>query len=162
MNYNFDIQLFIGNFIPIALRKTKHLLWLFCLFTPFASLKNAFLDFIAITRYEASLTGQTTILQMALNNLFDNISRRIFITNRTREGVFIYNKSESQAPDYVYNQAENHFPRYFVRNRAEASGYNIATFRVNVPAVLGLTEAKIRAYVDKYKIAGVVYEVIFF
>ncbi|WP_153042773.1 hypothetical protein [Rufibacter ruber] len=59
--------------------------------------------------------------------------------------LFLYNMSEGEDPVYLYNSAE----------------YNSAAiFTVNVPDSISSTIPRIRATVDKYKVAGTKYTVV--
>ena len=119
-----------------------------------------FLAFIESCRYEVSITGQVAILQMYLNNALDVTLRRILIIDRSQIGNYIWSGNENQAYDYVYSGAETPIKQIFLRSEDEQPSV-IETFIVRVPLVLGLTETQVRAFIDKYKIAGVAYIVEF-
>ena len=161
MNYNLNITQLIADYLPPVLRLPVRKAWLETLLKPLYSLQTAFLAFITQMRYESSLTGQTTILEMYLNNLFDNTNRRIFIEETAITGDFWYFEAENQADDFLYFEAENQADTYLQFENEDLPA-SFARFTVNVPAVLGIPEAQIRANVDKYKIAGVSYLVVFF
>lgn len=160
MNYNFDVTKFIADYLPPVLRNPKRKAWVETLLKRFYGLITMFLAFIESCRYEVSITGQVTILQMYLNNALDITLRRILIIDRSQIGNYIWSGNENQAYDYVYKKLETPTKQIFLRS-AEEQPSIIETFIVRVPTILGLTETQIRAYIDKYKIAGVAYIVEF-
>jgi hypothetical protein len=81
INYNFDIYKLLQQYLPIALRKTKILQFLYALFAPIVTLKDLFLAFITRARREVIQNGQVIRLENLLNDLFDSDLRRIRITD---------------------------------------------------------------------------------
>ena len=160
MNYNFNVTKFISDYLPPLLRRPKRKAWIETLLKTFYGFVTMFLAFIQSCRYEVSITGQVTILQMYLNNALDITLRRILIIDRSQIGVYIWSGNENQAYDYVYSGSETPIKQIFLRSQSEQPS-TVESFIVRVPSVLGLTEIKIRAYIDKYKIAGVAYIVEF-
>lgn len=160
MNYNFNVTKFISDYLPPLLRRPKRKAWIETLLKPFYGFVTMFLAFIQSCRYEVSITGQVTILQMYLNNALDITLRRILIIDRSQIGNYIWSGNENQAYDYVYSEDQALKTSIFLRSQAEQRS-TVETFIVRVPSVLGLSETQIRAYIDKYKIAGVAYIVEF-
>lgn len=165
MIYDVDYTEFGKNFIPPKRRTEDHVAWVKALLTPVQQVRDLIFDVyrpdvIERMRYN----GQTIILEAILNKVFeippppypqiiiDNIDNNI-------ENVYIYNIAEEKAL-FIYNEAENQ-PIYLY-NEAE---YEVEfDFIVYVPNIapeffFNNIEKQVRAEVEKYKIAGVNYDV---
>ena len=80
---------------PVRLRLSKMLAWLQALVSPVNYLYGLFGANRANDLYDLSHNGQVCYLQAALNDVFDNISRRIFIV----DGPYV-------DPDFIYQVIE--------------------------------------------------------
>lgn len=134
---------------------TRHLDWLRSLMAPLQSLNAQFVAYTEDVRYRLNLTGQVIYLEHYLNDLYDNVERRIYITDGDAIlPVFVYNKSELQEPVKIYNKSELQEPIYLT-NKEEYDG-NV-DFIINIPYDTTTTPIlldKIKASTNIYKPAG--------
>ncbi len=134
---------------------SRHLAWLRSLMAPLQSLNSTFVDYVADVRYRLRLTGQVIYLEHYLNDLYDNVERRIYITDGDAIlPVFIYNKADGQEPIDIYNKSEMQAPLYLT-NKSEFDG-NV-DFIINIPydtATTPILLDKIKASTNIYKPAA--------
>jgi hypothetical protein len=108
--------------------------------------------------YDLRFNGQTINLEHVLNDLFDNSSRRIYIQDTSIVNyVYVSNKIEGSGRLYLSNKSETTAPDVYFENRTEQT--NQIHFKVMVPSSLGFSVIQMKALVDKYKIAGVKYQI---
>ena len=138
----------------------RHLDWLKSLSKPLFDTYELFRLVTVDILYRMNLTGQVIYLEHYLNDLFNNVERRIIIKDGTLDfPPYIYNKSENEADLFIYNKSENEDPFYLYNINDYGGEYE---FIVCVPAVITLTEEltnRIKSAVNQYKQAGVRYTV---
>lgn len=93
INYDFDVNKLLQQYLPVVLRKPKMLAWLYSLFAPFFTLKNFFLSFVEGARKEMMQNGQVIRLENLLNDLFDADLRRIRIADTSNAAFVLSNAS---------------------------------------------------------------------
>jgi len=122
---------------------------------PLQTLNNRFNLLRTRTDYQVLFDSRVIYLEKLLNDFFDNSLRRIYIGDGSLvpRPEFIYNIVENRPPVFIYNRAEAQPPVY-MRNRAES--VSSLDFIVYVP--LGIlnpqNEQQIRAWVNRYRLAG--------
>ncbi len=148
---------------PVRLRQSKMLAWLQALVSPVNYLYGLFVANRTSNLYDLSHNGQVCYLQAALNDVFDNTSRRIVIT----DGIYV-------DPDFIYEVIEDK-PLYIdmvseigtsvipspdpVPLYTSTETYWLGVqFIVNVPhavtALPGYDVYRLHAIVDKYRLAS--------
>lgn len=153
MIFDIDFNKLIKKVSPPRLRRTRYIMFLRAVLEPLKTLYAFFMSFLEEKRYELSITGQTMILESHLNDVFDNILRRIKIQHFQVDSDYDYFVSEGQNPDFDYFESEGASARYIYFYGENTSG--IATdFVVIIPAELAAKESQISATVKKHKIAG--------
>lgn len=134
---------------------TRHLAWLQSLMAPLQSLNATFVAFVADVRYRLNLTGQVIYLEHYLNDLYDPIQRRIYISDGDPSSpIFVYNKADGVQDVVIYNKADAQ-PATYLNTKADFDGQ--VDFIINIPFDLDLTpilEDKIKASTNIYKPAG--------
>jgi hypothetical protein len=159
MNYGVD---FFGNtktLIPSLIRNTRVRLYLAMLLEPLQQLNKSFKSYVSAKRYELTWNGQVCMLEQMLRDAFDNGDTRIYISDPdvSVEGTaVIYYKSEDQQPTFIYPNGGGQNPILRYKSEYLASVH----FIVFVPSDLyisGILQG-MKTLLDKYKIAGKIYE----
>ena len=107
--------------------------------------------------YVLSHNGQCCYLQAALNDLFDNALRRIYISN-----------GNSIVPSWWALDSENKPEWWALDSEDEPAWWPLDSelsnlgFTVNVPSALTFSNAQMVALVNKYKLPGTVYRIVTF
>lgn len=132
---------------------SRHLAWVKSLVAPLKSLNVTFRAYVDEVRYKMYITGQVVYLEHYLNDLYDPVVRRIYISDGDA-GVplFLYRKADNQ-PITVYNKSEGETPP-FMLNKGDFEGQ--VDFIVNLPyeEVPATALNKMRAQINRYKQAG--------
>jgi len=134
---------------------SRHIDWINAILTPIKQLNNAVASYATQVYYRLSITGQVIYLEHYLNDLYDPIDRRIFISeDQLLLPPFLFNKIDNKEPwylgeqnDFLYNQID------YVGNR----------FIINVPNALPLTLTlfnQIAKSTLKYKQVGTSFKII--
>lgn len=153
--WEIDYDLLPVRLLPVRLRKEKMIAWLKALNAPVKELYQKFIDFRRVTLYELSHTGQVCYLEDALNDVFDPVSRGIQITDGpVEEPMWLALDDELQPLALALDMEDE--PLWFpVDAETWVLGFD---FLVLVPGVVigapGYDELRLRALVNKYRIAG--------
>jgi len=133
---------------------SRHIDWINAILTPIKQLNNAVVSYANQVYYRLSITGQVIYLEHYLNDLYDKVERRIYISeDQILLPPFLFNKEDDEDPwyiegdDYLYNQAD----------------YTGNSFIINVPNALPLTQTltnQISKSTNQYKQAGVSYTIV--
>jgi len=157
--YDLTYEKQIKRLIPPHKRKPKRIAWIRDLLTPLQWLRDQIFDIyrpdvVERTKYNA----QTIVFEEILNKKFDAILKRIYIVNfyNTLIYTYFYKKSENK-PVYFYKKSENK-PVYLFKKSEFLIDFD---FIVHCPVGLSTQDKIIRAIIDKYKIVGTNYTVIY-
>jgi hypothetical protein len=156
MNFFLNFKEAFKYLIPAQIRGVKNVDWIGALLAPIQSLNVLFNEYVLGTRYDLSFNGQVVYLEHVLNDMFDDVSRRIYIDDPSGQQVYtpyVFNRVEQQPPLIVTNKSEA-LPTPFLYNTPELV---VSTdFVVNVPtSVLNATvQNQMKALINKYRIAG--------
>lgn len=147
----------VTKLLPPQLRSTSVIDWITSLVQPLQVVISANVPYDEETRRRAMYNGQKIVLQDALNVIFSQPANSIYIgTNQSIVALeYIYNEVEDPLVTFTFNEAE--VPdAFFSFNEAEAAGGGSFDFIVYVPISIHTTELerRIRAEVNKYKLAG--------
>jgi hypothetical protein len=145
MNFGIDYNKLVNWLTLKSLRKAKHIAWLQTLIAPVKSKHTQLLTFITATNFEMSITGQVIKLRYALNEKYDMALRR-----------FIIRDTPPQVQLYTFLEVENR-PVYmpFFMNGGGSD------FEVVVPFDLQTQDIYIRSLLNKYKLPGKRYKIIY-
>ena len=162
----FDINYDSLNFqlLPVRLRKQRMLAWVRCLTVPIRWLHNLFMSNRAINQYFLAHNGQVCHLEKVLNDAFDSVSREIVITDGIYEDpVFTFLAVELK-PVWLGLGSEMGATVYespmVLYTGAETSLLG-NSFIVKVPSSVLFDEDRMRALIDRYRLAGrSVYEIV--
>jgi hypothetical protein len=161
--YRYDLSKLVRRLTPPRWRNAFNLHWYETLLSPINYSQDRFNDYKDQALIELSYNGQTIVLESMLNNKFDSLQRRIIIKHEEDNSVFWYLEDEGQAPNYLYVEGETGTTSTYLYNEGENStglpeGID---FRVIAPLSLSSKEPQIRAEINKYKLAGKVYDIEF-
>ncbi len=145
MMFGVDYNKIIAWMMPKAWRKPVHAAWLQALIAPVKRLHTQLLTFIVMVAFEMKVTGQVCILRWALNEKFDTVLRRIILRDAVTTGQV-----------YTFLEVENkpvYMPFYI--------GGGGDGFEVIVPVALMPLDILIRARLNKNKLPGTRYKIIY-
>lgn len=144
MNYFVSWTRFVRENVFADTAKPKHLAWLRALLSPAITVYTSFIYYTIFVEEDLMTTPQVAVLRGRLNDKFDISDRRILILDGTEFGI-----------TYMFLESENQ-PLYLP---VFIGGYQY-DFEVHVPAVLRPQEASIRAFLDRHKLAGKTYVIV--
>jgi hypothetical protein len=145
MNYGVDYNKLIDWQLAKCLKKVLHAAWLRAVIAPIKSLHSKFLVHVSTTKFDLRITGQVCLLRYALNEKFDYTQRRIIIRDAVQNDQV-----------YTFLEVENRpvYTPFFING----SGFN---FEVLVPTQLRSQETYIRSILNKNKLPGKQYKIIY-
>lgn len=116
---------------------------------------DLFYAFYQEKKYEVIFTGQIIYMKKYLNDQFDDVSRRIYITtNAGNVSPYVYRFAEALG-EYVYRFAED--AGITVQRKNESiSDYD---FTVYVPVSLSYDATQFNAAIEKYKLEDKTYTI---
>lgn len=143
--------------LPIDLRKIKTIKYLQALVEPIRYLYQQFLDFRLSMIYENQINGQVINLERVLNDTFDPIERRIYITDGDYFEPPVFYEEWKNKPVIFYAEGDSRNPIYYSVDNAD----NVVSvnFYVHVPNAVFTEKTRIRALVNKYKAFGRLFEI---
>lgn len=135
--------------LPVKLRKPKMLAFVAVCISYIKVLYIRFKTWEAKSWYDIKYqSGQVAYLEFVLNEKFDPVQKRIYISGGLYPlPVYLYTEAE-QLPLYIYTEAENN-PVYLYTEAEYLYGF--ADFVINVPYGLPNEETTLRAVADRYK-----------
>ncbi len=155
--FNIDWNILTRRILPTIFRQPKWQDWAMVLVRGLKDIHTAFLQFRADTTYWLYFNGQIIYLEHVLNDQFDPTSRGIYIENLADiQYDYLHNSIEQRTPVYLDNKSENKPFDYFV-NQSEYDTH--VTFTVWVPVSVTFDQNKMKAIVNKYRIAGKTYDI---
>lgn len=156
MNFQFDHKTFARQLLPPMLRGKRMIAWMGCLVKPLKTLYTTFLSERVRLLNEASYNSQEMLLEYILNENFDYVSRRITITtNAQGRRVNAYLQSEGELVN-AYLQTEG--DKTFAYLQSEIGGFD---FTVTAPAVVIGEDRSLKVLINKYKLGGKQFEIIY-
>lgn len=184
MRYAINFDRTINQLVPYYLGGRRLILFLQSCMKPLQHVNDTFVSWAKETKIEAAMTSQIFKLEWFLNRKFQKYfadsTQRITIKNGEKIGTPIFNQAASDIPDSeqfilyqgVETEAENTAKLYHSNELTEGAAYS---FLVCCPALWkdstsqllrdGITEKEFLAmlthYVDKYRISGKTYKIIF-
>jgi hypothetical protein len=146
--YDINWNNFVNWLLPAVLRKPRMTAWLLACLAPVIVLNAVFGLFRQAVDRDVAVTPQVRVLSYFLNEMF----------NPGDPGAFIFiSDATSISVTWLFTESENK-PLYLP---TFVSG-TVGDFIVNVPAGLRGQENAIRAFVNKYKLPGKRYEIVYY
>jgi hypothetical protein len=157
MWYKIDFKRFGIILLPTFLRKQVIVGYVHALLTPIDNLYYKWTNFRNDNIYKLEHTGQVCSLRGSLNDKFDPVERRIYITDGNRyETTYIYTEGEAQD---VFVSNESEVPTIWLRTEAETADTGL-DFIVWVPESIFNTQIYgLKAHVEFYKAGGFRYNI---
>lgn len=143
--------------LPVRLRKSNTNAWLKCLIAPVKWLYYQFMQQRAADRYLLAHNSQVVYLEAVLNDMFDPLTRGIYIA----DGLF-------EDPVYAFLVTETHPMWIGLTAESGSVSFSLPTtlytatetsvlgnaFIVKVPAAVVFDTDRMRALINRYRIAG--------
>ena len=156
--FNIDLNYLREALIPIKLRKQNFLYLLRVLYKSLFTVQNTFNQFFNTIKYDLDFNGQVIYLEHLLNDKFDSTERRIYITDADNLPLpYLFNKIEENEPIYIFNKSELETPLYLYNNQEYITDND---FTVVLPIGLSYDLNYLKSLINKFKIAGVRYNII--
>ncbi len=161
--YDADYKKLVLLLLPVKLRLLAVFSYVYAYVSPVAYLHIQFKAFMADTKYRLVHNGQHCHLRGLLNDAFDPMQRRIFLSDMVgmHEPLLLYQRGENKAKR-IYRRSEN---KEVILNRRGFGAVNGFDFVINVPNALSLTAddiVRLRALTDAYKLVSKRYQLIYF
>jgi hypothetical protein len=144
--------------IPKVLRTGFNVAWLKALVAPVVTLYNELLSYREDVLYKLSHNGQVCYLEGALNDAFDIVLRRIYISDAGGAVVTLINRDTDDNLTFINRDSDG--DALLIHNDSAYFGGSY-DFIVNIP--YQFTEAemyRLKALVDYYKLAGKRFDVV--
>lgn len=146
--FNLDIDKLILWLIPAALRKPVLYAWLKALCLPVIQLYDQFMIRRLASLYRISHNGQVFSMEAMLNDRFDLIARRIYITDGfTKDRIYIYTRLENKPVSLGV------IPLYNRSDYAD-TGVDFIVWIPNEILISTEDQFELRALLNFYKLAG--------
>lgn len=152
-----DFKRLILWLLPINLRTGISVAWLNALLTPVRTVYAQFAARRLSNLYRLDTTPQVCYLEKMLNDRYDNIQRRVHISDHSRIADVNIFLEEEIKPLYIYRDYEN--KPVWLGTMAEREAVE-TDFVVNVPYTVTYNDKEMRALLDSYKLAGKRYEIV--
>lgn len=159
--FDIDFNLLAVRILPAAMRGEKFVAWAKTLVKPLTTFHVTFKAYVDDTLFYVRHTGSKLSMEHALNTLYPLAGGDIYIKTlgANLAQPYIYKLSESTFPIYIYKLSESTFPAYIYKLSELGLNGNDYDFIVWVPVALTFDEDKMRAVVDRYKLAGIRYDI---
>lgn len=157
MWYKIDWNIFVLDNIPTMLRKPSLSAIVQIASTPLKSLYYKWYNWRTENIYKLEHTGQVCSLEGSLNDKFDPVERRIYISDgQIYETTYIYTEAEAQD---VFLNTESEDSTIWLRTEPETADTGL-DFIVFVPEEIYDTQIyALHAHVDYYKAGGKRYNI---
>lgn len=143
--------------LPVRLRKPNTKAWLQCLIAPVRWLYDQFRSARSANLYHLAHNSQVAFLESALNDTFDPVGRGIFIEDGPYEDPLYVYLTPELGPVWLGLESETGTTPYtspvplYTADETIAMGF---AFVVWVPSAISFDNDRMRALIDKYRIAG--------
>lgn len=147
-SFNINFGRFTRLALPIALRGSRFIAYVrLCLFS-LERLHNEFLLYRALANYKLEHDSTKASLEKLLNDRFDDVQRRIYITQGVlEEPLYLYRPNE-QKEVYIYHIKD--YREVFIKSQNLIG--STVDFIVVCPIFLQSKEIEIKALINYYKL----------
>lgn len=152
MRFDINWQYFAVQMLPIKWRDSATILFLKCLLRPINDIYIKWYNWRLENIYKLEHSGQVCYLRGSLNDKFDPIQRRIYITDgQFYDTYYVYTESEQQGR---FINIENEDSTVYIRTESETADTGL-DFIVFVPDTIYNTQIDaLHAHVRFYKAGG--------
>lgn len=157
MWYNINWSVLTVNLLPTFLRKPIVVSFIQALIAPVETLYDKWFNFRVDNVYKLNNTGQVCYLRGSLNDKFDPVQRRIYISDgQFFDTTYIYTEAEGQN---VNVRTEVEEPTIWLRTESETADTGL-DFIVFVPTQIAISqEFGLKAHIEFYKAGGFRYTI---
>ena len=155
MVYGINILRVITLLVPTFLRQPKQLAWLGALAFPWVILHGQFMQYRTQALRQIQTTPQVWALEKLLNDAYDYVQRRIYISDGVYSSTICFFEKESNRPVRFYEDQ----PVYFSENHQADSSVD---FVVHLPQRLLLSEgelAQFKGVIRQYALPDKTFEI---
>lgn len=155
---DFNVFAYVINYLPNSWRLTTTIDFCMCLVKPLYELQTPIFDtFYNDSVRLAKATGQVLSLE---NNLQNQFGAGIYISNVENQpkGFFLAQGDDLKQSYSGARSDQINFVGVSYTNDVEKT----IDFEINVPSVLNVAENDVRAFTDKFNLAGQKYNVIYY
>lgn len=155
--FNIDYEFLVKQLLPVRLRQPKLTAWLNSMISPVKWLHARFLEKREQDQYFLVHNSQVVFLEAVLNDTFDPVGRGIAITDGTYlDPIYTFTVPESN-PIWLATGTEvggtlYTAPQVLYTNGETSTEGN--AFIINVPLAVTFDEERMRAVVNRYRLAG--------
>ena len=146
----------VRNLLPAYLRQLKRMAWLESLLAPADDIQQDFVRWGQTTLYALDFTGQVISLERRLNDEFDPVLRRIYLSDDAYiQESFLFRDAttnSSEETEFLFYDGTHSSGEAFWLYQDGYAGE--VDFYVNVPASLAYDAPRLTALVHQYKMAG--------
>lgn len=174
MRYTINFDKTVNQLTPHYIGGRKLILLMQALVFPLRSLNADFSNYAMEKRIEAAMTSQilpfTWYLNRKFKKFFLNKNAKITITNISTLGVPIYNESadipkEENMALYMEKEGKAHGKKFYYQNeRTDSNSYSFLVHSPAIDTTLISNEnymAMLSYNIDKYRLAGKTYKIVF-
>lgn len=151
--------------LPVRLRTAGMLAWLKALTIPISKrLYDRFKFFEREAWYQLKYqSGQVAYLEYVLNDKFDTVQKRIYISGASYASnmLYLYTDPENQEIP-IFRDVEGEDVYLFTDAELLGNGGNNYDFTIHVPMGLPNEELSLRAVADRYKRDSKIYNIVYF
>jgi hypothetical protein len=157
MWYKIDWDILVINLLPTFLRKPALVGYVQALISPIVSLHHNWYNWRIDNIYKLEHTGQVCSLRKSLNDKFDPVERRIYISSgQFFDTTYIFTEAEEQD---VWLETEEEEETIWIRTEAETADTGL-DFIVYVPEQIYDTQIHgLHAHIKFYKAGGKRYNI---
>lgn len=144
--------------LPTILRQSKMVAFLLALIEPLKELYQEFLLFRLDQLYEAEINGQVINLERVLNDIFDPVERRIYISDGETFDPPVFYEEFKNLPVIFNAITDSENPVFFANDKIdERITFN---FYVHVPEDVFTDKIRVKSVVNRYRAYGRIYDVV--
>lgn len=160
MKYTWNIRSWVSRNLSYDLRIEFWVSWFYILLKGIETAHGWFLSSSNSWNYQVKYSSQQKVLSGLLNNIFDNSSRRIYVTTNSDsiKQAVLWDEADSGA-EVIFSETETG-STMVIWDENDLGNFN--GFTVHVPASLSTNEARIKGYINNYKLAGTTYLIKYF
>ena len=147
-----NFKTLINTYLKVRWRNSVMLAWLNVLVSPVVYIYGLFTTYMAGVIYGLNITSQVCFMEKALNDTFDTVARRIYISDPVYDDpVYLYLDDEEK-PVWLYLDSEARPLWLYLDSEVYADGG--VQFVVYVPAGLVYDTNRMKALINKYRLVS--------
>lgn len=151
MLYDFNIRLLVRRYVAKWFRHDENVAFGYALLKPLEYIHNLFLSHRLAVNATYRYNGLLHSHQNLLNDTYDPVLRRIYITVSPQVPIVHY--SGEVEPTSLWYQNEEELQSYWYTTEPDGAVY-LHEFSINVPISLLINYNQLFALIDDYRIAG--------